>query len=255
MMGVEIALRSGVSRINLPDVIDLRKKRIKHIEFCFIDNMPVTPSGHNIVSDATANSLYLTLTEANTQNELIRSLPVTDLNQSGNRLFINKIIDLQRSFIDLSGITNPADVTNKSVYLVFMYDEPAVWGYVNSSERNIIQPFEITISGLKTYFTENRDLLNRRFDNILLSLPAVTPSGKSGIAQADIANKFLTLQRNGLQFFSQVPLYMFYQLNQNFQLRLQSIQFDFQNSYIETLTTNAGDLKTIFFNGIINDSK
>ena len=65
--------------------------------------------------------------------------------------------------------------------------------------------------------------------------------------------KFLTLQKNGLQFFSQVPLYIFYQADQNFQLRLQNIVFDFQNSFIETLSTTADDLKTVFFNVIIDD--
>ena len=118
-IGVEIALRTGVSRVNFPDVVDLRKKRIKHIDVCYGNYMTTTPSGNDVVSDTTVNNLFITLNEANTRNELIRSIPASQLNTQGSRLFIDKIIDFQRSFIDLTAITNPADLANKSVYLVF----------------------------------------------------------------------------------------------------------------------------------------
>jgi len=254
-IGIEIKLIPGATRINLPDVVDLRKKRIKHIEFCSGGNCTKTPSGNNVVSTSVVGNLFLTLMEANTQTELIKSVPANELNANGNRLFINKIIDFQRSYIDLTAITDPSYITNKSVYLVVWYDEPAVWGYVHPVDRSSIQPLEITLTGLRTYFSENINLLNKQFSNLLLSFPAITPSGQSGMDVSRLTNKFITLQRNGLQFFSQVPLYMFYQSSLNYQLRLQNIQFDFQSSFIETLTTTSDDLKTVFFNAILDDNK
>lgn len=251
-IGVEVQLKSGVPRIYLPDVVDLRKKRIKHIDICTSTNIPKTPSGNNLVNLSVANYLFLTLVETNTQKELIRSLPVTELNTMGNRLFINKIVDLQRSYIDLSAVADPSYITNKSIYLVFWYDEPSVWGIINANEKTAIQPFEITLTGLKTYFAENMNLNNKLYQNIILTMPAKTPTGKDGIVSN--TNKFITLRKNGLQFFMQVPLYMFYQANLNFPLRLQNIQFDMQNSFIETLTTTSNDLKTVFFNAIIDDN-
>lgn len=252
-IGVEVPLKAGVSKIALPDVINLRGKRIKHIDFCTFDKLIKTPSGADIIASGVETKLFLTLIESFTQKELIHDIPVTELNNNGNRLFIDKIVDFQRSFINLQGISNTLDVTAKSVYMVFWYDEPKVWGTVQSNSRTAIQPIEITLKASKTYFNENRDLLNRRIQNIILSSQLLTPNGFEQVPSANWNTKFLTLQKNGLQFFSQVPLYIFYQADQNFQLRLQNIVFDFQNSFIETLSTTADDLKTVFFNVIIDD--
>jgi hypothetical protein len=253
--GVEVKLKSGVNHIFLPDVIDLRRKRIKHLEFYSVDFIGKTPSGNDLILSSVLDNLFLTLVESNTQKELIQSMPAKQFNTNGNRLFINKIVDLQRSYLDLTAITDPTDVTNKSVYIVFWYDEPAVWGNVQMNCRTSIQPLEISLTGLKTYFSENRDLLNKRFLNLLLSFPVITPYGQPGLDMNACVNKFLTLQRNGLQFFHQVPLIFFYQDQQNFPLRLQNIQCDFQSSYIESLSATEYDLKSILFNCIIDDDK
>ena len=89
--------------------------------------------------------------------------------------------------------------------------------------------------------------------NIILSLPLVIPSGITGIDDDDLKTKFITLSKDNYDFFSDVPLYLFYQANQNFKLRLQNISFDFQKSYISNLGSGLG--KGIFFNAIIDDNK
>jgi len=129
-----------------------------------------------------------------------------------------------------------------------------VWGIVNSTPRSIILPLEITLTGLKTYFRENMEFRDKKIENLLLSFPINTPSGNDGIALEFSKNKFITLSKNGLEFFQQVPLFVFYQLIVQYPLRLQNIQFDLQSSYIETLTTSEDDLKTVFFNAIIDDN-
>jgi hypothetical protein len=248
-IGVEVQLYPNISKVNFPDVAVLRKKRIKHIDVFWGIK---TPSGNDIAANS---SFFITLTEANTQKELISDLALSVLNVNGERLFINKIIDLQRSFITLSSITDPANVTNKSLYFVFWYDEPSVWGEILANGRTSIQPIELTLTGLKTHFLENRDLVNKRFQNLILCKPVITPSGKAGLTNnLYLSTKFLTLQRNGLQFISQVPLSIFYQSLDNYPIRLQNIRFDFQNSFIETINTSANDLKTVFFNAVIDDS-
>jgi len=249
-IGVEIKLKSNNAQIFLPDVIDLRNKRIKHIDVITNSISDVTPSGTPILELYRAEKLFITLRETNTQSELIRDLPLTELSPKSNRLFINKIIDLQRSYITVSG-----DVSNYALYLVFWYDEPKIWGVINTTERTAIQPIELKLTGTRTYFAENRDMLNKRVQNLLLSFPYYTPNGNLGLSKGNERNKFLTLQRNGLQFFQQVPINLFFQTDLNYQLRLQNIVWDFQNSYIETVGTTADDLKTVFFNAIIDDSK
>lgn len=250
-IGVEVALKPNQQKVFLPEVIDLRRKRIKHIDFCSFTNVPKTPNGNDVINNSNDSLLFLTLTEYNTQRELVQALPITQLTNNGNRLFINKIIDLQRSYVDISNVPAAA-LTGKYIYLVFWYDEPAVWGQTQENSKTEIQPFEITLTNYKTYFSENRDLFNKRFENILLSFPNFTYTGKQGVASNKINNKFLTLTHNNLQFFQRVPIYLFFQNNLSYKLRLQNIHFDFQTSYIETLTVTVDDLKTVFFNGIID---
>ena len=250
-IGVEIALPASGNKFYFPDIINLRNKRIKHIEFCsYTTGTHQAPSG-NVIPNID-NQLSLTLMEANTQQQLIQNLPVENLQQNGNRLFINKIIDFQRSFITHSGT---ADTANKSLYFVFMYDEPAVWNMINTNNRTIIEPLEIQLTGYKTYFKEQLNLLNKKIENILLSFPVYSPQGNAGIASDCVGNKFLTLSHNNFEFFKQVPLYMFYQVYVNQPLRIQDVIIDYERSYIETLSITADDLKTVFFNMIIDDNK
>jgi hypothetical protein len=173
------------------------------------------------------------------------------LNASGNRLFINKIIDLQQSYITLTG--DPADLTDTSFYLVFWYDEPMVWNVVNQNIRTRIESFDLVLSGaVKNYFKDFRSLINKKYLNILLSLPAVTPAGNTGINAAQLKSKFITLSKDNYEFFADVPLYLFYQADDNFKLRLQNISFDFLNSYITDMNGDSG--LGIFFNAIIDDN-
>ena len=254
-IGVEILLHTNMTKVFLPDVVDLRKKRIKHIEFCYGSNITRTLSGGVLVNPTVLDKCFLTLVEANTQVELIKSIPVKELNTNGNRLFINKMIDMQRSYIDLVGLTPFIDdIDELSIYMLFWFDEPAIWGNIPVNNRTSIQPLEILLTGAKTYFLENINLRNKRFQNLLLSFPAISAQGNDCLGINHLPDKFITLQRNGLQFFHQVPLYIFYQNNLNYQLRLQNIQFDFQNSFIESIDVTVDDLKTVFFNAILDDN-
>lgn len=254
-IGVQVNLRSGVNRIHFPEIIYLRKKRIKHIDVCYGGaQCTITPDGTNILAASNYSKLFITLVEDNTKKELIRSLPINQLGLNGNRLFIDKIVDLQASYIDISAITDPATIANKCLYFVFWYDEPAVWGVVDANGRTAIEPLEITLTGKTTRFAENINLKNKRVQNLLLTFPSVTPSGKSGINAPNVANKYLTLSYRNTQFFGQIPLYLFIQEKLFFQLRLQNIVFDLQSSFIETIGVTADDLKTLFFNVLIDDS-
>lgn len=248
-IGIEIHLQDGKFKFNFPEVMNLRNKRIKHIDFCFASNLTTTPSNVNI-SELTSG-IFLTLREANTQQELISTLPVNELNSSGNRLFINKIIDLPQSYVELTG--NPADLNDTAFYFVFWYDEPKVWENIPKNCRTRIESFDLVIEGAKTYFKDFRNLINRKYQNIILSLPLITPAGNTGIDADELKTKFITLSKDNYDFFSDVPLYLFYQANQNFKLRLQNISFDFQKSYISDLGSDSG--KGIFFNAIIDDNK
>ncbi len=252
-IGVEVPIAPNTNKVYLPDVAILRNRRIKHIDYCSSQSVRIkTPSGRDFIS---THVPFITLVEKNTQAELIRNLPLNLLNPDDDRLFINKIIDFPHSFIDLTAIPEN-DKAGKAIYLVFWYDEPEVWGQIpDKNNRTEIHPLELKLSGKRTYFSENKTLLNKRFQNIILSLPANTPMGNEGINEIEYNDLFLTLRRGNIEFFSQIPLGIFYQLWTSYPLRLQNIVFDMQTSYIESNNPVPVTDKSVFFNVIIDDNK
>lgn len=246
--GIEVQVTGN--KVFFPEIQQLRNKRIKHIDVFNSALLPKTPSGKNIMSDIANN--YITIRESNTSLELIQNLSMALLNQNGARLFINKIIDFQNSYFEYRGSES---ITNKSLYFVFWYDEPAAWSLLNGRGRTAIKNLQLTLNGTRTYFSENLDLKDRKIQNMYLMYPSYTPNGLEALSGAFVQNKFITLSRNNVEFFYRVPLRVFYQGSDYYPLRLQNIMFDFQSSYIESLTTTANDLKTVFMNVIIDDNK
>lgn len=244
-IAVEVPLSAGQIVFNFPDVPLLREKRIKHIEQVFIAK---SYSGKDIYSSA----VYLNLTEVNTQSEMVQNLNTNQLNVDGNRLYLNKMIDLQRSYISIP----TGGEANKVVLFVFWFDEPVNRAFVEeTNNRTVISHLELKLTGSRTYFPENFKLRGKRIQQIYLQFPEISPNGNDGITSVVAENKFITLSRNNVEFFKNIPISIFYQSDKTFELRIQNIQFDFQNSYIDTLTTTADDLKTVFFNLIIDDNK
>lgn len=235
------------SKVFFPDVDILRGKRIKHIDFI---NVSKTPDGNEAV--VSSNNLFITLREKNTQMELIKDLPCDELVKYDNRHFINKIVDWSRSYVTGESLET---LVGKYIQMVIWYDYPENWGVIPAENRTEINHFEIKITGRKTFFPEKIDLLGRKFQNFLLTYPRITPQGNEGIQSGFITDKFITLSHRGVQFFSQVPLYLFYQSLNNYQLKLQNIAIDMQSSFIETVYLTPNDFKSIFFNCIIDDNK
>lgn len=253
--GFELKLDANTKKINFPDIPLLRDKRIKHIDILTYYNMQVTPTG-NVLLDAGYHDCSLTIREQNTQRELIKSLPIINLNpflHKGARIFINKIIDQENCYIDYSKLNTA--YLNKYLYVVVYFDYPEMWSVIRENNRSAILPFEIQLTGKKTYFSEIKELFQKSIQNIILSFPSITASGNLGLGYNKSKDKFLTLSYNNIEFISKFPLSLLYTLDFYFPLRFQNIKFDPQSSYIETVNTTENDLKTVFFNAIIDDNK
>lgn len=235
-ISVEVYLSKTVNKVFFPDVADIRGKRIKHISF--------------FGAEYSADPAFVTLKELNTQTELIKDIPLSLLHFGDNPLFINKIVDLPHSYIDISQI--PTAQRNGKYLFVFWFDNPQNWGKVQlKRNRAQIHPIEIKLTGARTYFAENRDLYNKLFQNIIFSKPDLTPKGNQ---TTGYDNCFITLCKDNNEFIQRVPLKYFYQREYDSQLRLQNITFDFQKSYIETTEPNNYG-KSLFFNAVIDDNK
>lgn len=254
---ISVEVQIGTKEIIfLPDVLDLKNKRIKHIDIA--NGMNYAPSGREIGSP----DGYLTLVELNTKEQLISDLSFSQLNLGdnvGNRLFINKIVDFNQSFVR---IVNPSDYIRQSIVLVFWFDEPTTMNYiVEKNGKTKIDTIEIPIVNnvLKKFaFPDNRTLIGCKFQNLLLvgGGDGKTPQGNSLLSYELIYKGYLTLKSGQLEFFRQVPLQVFYQTGAQFPLRLQNIQFDFTNSFVEFLpdNSNLSNNMAILFNVIVDDN-
>lgn len=253
--GFELKLDANSKKVNFPDIPLLREKRIKHIDICDSDYIGLTPSGHDLLIYG-FDDCNLTIREQNTQRELIKSLPISKLmpnRVSGARLFINKIIDQENCYIDYSNLN--VNYLGKYLYVVVYFDYPEMWSVIRDNNRSAILPLEVKLTGKKTYFPENKEIFQKAVQNIILSFPSITPTGNDGLNQNNSSAKFLTLSYNNIEFISKFPIFLLNTNNFNFPLRFQNIKFDPQSSYIETVSTTPDDLKTVFFNVIVDDNK
>ncbi len=234
-LGFEIEVRGG-TKVNFPDFSVLRGKRVKHVD----------------VVNNSVGSVSLTLREQHTQQELIQNLPLDLLNpKSGSRIFINKIVDFSHSFIDGSSMSVSE---TKTFSFVVWYDDENFWNDIKvSRNRTEIHPLEIKLNSNTTFFSEHNTLKNRKYQNLLLTFPTVTPKGNEGILKANADSLLLTLSHAGKEFIKDVPISVFYQNETPYPLRLQNIQIDLTKSYIECKETSLIG-KSVLFNCVIDDN-
>ncbi len=240
-IGVPVEITGN--RIKLPDVLDLKGKRIKHIDFCDFTTETVTGkkcTGLMIYNEgaSTEQSAYLNIIEQNTRVLKIKDMSLNLLRVSrrkGNREFINKIIDFPNSYITLTGTPE----YGKHIFLVFWYDEPKNMHQVIETGRTEVDSFEIQIRNpqlRRIPFGENRTLFQRMYQNIILFAPitsGTTPLGNPSVAVEKSHNTFITLQRENMKYIRNIPVSLFNQTDNVFPIRLQNIKFEFLNSYLE----------------------
>lgn len=228
-VGVSLQLQQGKNY--LPDILDLKNRRIKHIDLCDAVNYDMDG---NAVSSSLAG--YLNIMEQNTQTLKVCNFSMQMLALSvnkGNRTFINKIIDMPHSYIDWNG------TAGAYVYLLFWYDEPAVSNTIPaaSADKVVYDAFEVVVtsSPARRYeFGENRTLFGKKFRNLLLqSYNGITPKGNTNVGSTLTHSAFVTLQKGTRAFMRGIPAYVLMQNADIWPLRMQNIEFDFTNSYIE----------------------
>lgn len=243
--GCELVIQPGQKTIYFPDISVLRGKVIKHIDVC--DDMTLS---RNSLAIANVSGATITLRTASSQINIIENLNISELSNSirlGNRMAFNHKFDLAKSFITLA--TNDL-VEAKAIMFIFWYDEPGIRKAISTSKTEI-SSFEVTLRQSRTMFTDEKKLKSRRFRNLLLGFPALTPNNATGISSDTAKKAYITLQRGNLQFIQNVPLYSFYQAALYEPILLENIIFDFTNSFIDVASPGGDDLKTVFFNAIL----
>ncbi len=250
---IGVSIQLNATKIYMPDIFDLRDKVIKYIDVC--DELIQDLEGRQI--DA-SNSGFINLVEKDTTNLKINDLPLDMLSLSenkGNRFKINFKCDLVNSYINWEGETNQ----NKSIYIIFWFDEPKTMQQITNNNVKI-DSFEIPIiaNGIREVsFKENRTLYRKKFRNLLLFAPSIsnmiTAEGNNSMTDTQSKNIFLTLQLQNYAYIRHIPIYVFKQNAVNFEIRLQNVEFDFTNSYLEMPSGLSYSGTSVMFNAVYQD--
>lgn len=249
-IGKTITVKAN-SKTYLPDILDLKGKVIKYID-CLNDLALEDRDGVSI-TPGQQNNVFLNLIKAETKEIFVKNVPVSNYQVSerkGIRDNISRIIDFPNSWID--NLSN----TDVVLFIVFWYDDILISNLFSTSEKTNIESFEVSqfdSAQQRIIFDENRTLVNKEiqdfyvFDN---QSSFVTPSGKTSVTGADVANSYITLVKANFQFVRNVPLILFKNSDVYERIKLQNIIFDFCNSWIDVSPTTATNVngKSYFFN-------
>lgn len=241
-IGLEIVLQQGISRYPLQNSNLLEDKKLLYVSFCNSNDVPKTPSGNSTLMVGAEN---LTLKLVDKFSQECSEYSMTNIEWHPEQLVFGQALDFEKSELILNNLDNPKYYHNRSVYLIFWFGEksnislPDLWKIV---------PLEIKINGHKTFFGQNNGLKNKKFTQLQLSFPGFTPSGEAVVDRTFIANKFITLSCQNKILFLQIPLFFFHLSHSKNPFYFNFLSFDFENSFVESLTTNQEDWKSLFFN-------
>jgi hypothetical protein len=243
-MGVEVPLLNGITKYYFPRLKELEGKKILWIIAHNNISASKTPRG---LAYENQNS-YITLCDKRTNQYIIDRVLSSELSGYGFGNFpeIRREIDFERSFFE---IYNAASVNGKAKYFVIFYEEPQI-AHADSTPETDITNFQIDLTGRKTFFRERKDLTLARFRNIFIGQPQWSPDRKPLYNGGEYAGMFITLQKDNLQFISNLPVSLLRQSDRHYYFIMENIMFDFRNSYIENCNNVLTD-KSLFFNALI----
>lgn len=149
---------------------------------------------------------------------------------------INTVLSIPDCFVDVQAWYGNK---HKILQLAVFYEDTASINAIQNVASNY-NTFEVSVGssdssnfGRKYYFEENRILVDKKFRNLLVSYPTVTPQGNTGINQNIEKYGYITLVRGGHILWQQMPVVLLNQLYNYRKLQFANIIFDFNNSYIE----------------------
>lgn len=239
-----------VGKNYLPYVEYLDHRTIKFIDFAPAAYLPDTDAP----GLTTSADLFITIMNETGTVETHRNLPLERLDYQqtiGIRQPLFQKINLSASYIDCQDPT----AVGKTAALLFWYDLPE-YSQRNTTTTLTTDAFSVEIDRIDRYnpFPDVDRMTGKRFRRLLLGVPSTTPDMKPGVAQSDLENVYVTLQKGAYRILDNCPVALLYQLAMLEKTEFQNIAFDFESSYIAiggngnypTPSDYVG--KTVFFN-------
>lgn len=240
-----------IGRNYFPFVENLHNRFIKFIDFAPAAYLPdTTASGVTSSQD-----MYITIMNEYGNSELMREMPLQYFDYTstlGIRKPVMAKIGVNNCYIDCQN----AAMVGKTALLVAWYDLPE-FSQRNTTTKIMTDSASIVLTTDVRHnaFPQINRMVNKRFRRILLSAPAITPNGFTGVDYSKLQNLYVTLCRGSYNILDQVPLMLLYQIQMICKSEFQNINFDFQSSYITvggqgTYPTFASDYedKCVFVN-------
>lgn len=239
------------SKVYLPDILDLKGKVIKYLD-C-VNDLATEDSDGVTLTTGQINDVYINLMKSETQEIFIKNVPLSNFQVSerkGIRDNISRVVDFPNSWLENR---SNSDVV---LFLVFWYDDIQISNLYSAAERTNIESFEVEQFNAiqnKMLFDEDRTLTNKEIQDFYIfdnTNAFITPTGKTSVTGADVANSYLHLVKGNFQFVKNVPLILFKNSDTYDRIKLQNIIFDFSNSWIEISPSSAANVngKSYFFN-------
>ncbi|MCG3177070.1 MAG: hypothetical protein MOGMAGMI_02036 [Candidatus Omnitrophica bacterium] len=230
---ISVSIEVNAGKIYLPDVLDLKGKIIKAIDW--VSECASDWDGN--ACDSSGAGLYLNLMKNETQQLFIKGAPLSLFDfakTQGDRIRINEVVDLPNSFFECSNITG------KRIILVFWYVDAKTANIYTESDDYNFESFDVVVRGNEVNtipFGENRSLYNKYFKNLIVQDVVTTANARTSVPAVAYRNTYMTLQKDNYKFVRNLPLCMLNSVTSSGQnvaspIRLQNIQFEFNNSYL-----------------------
>lgn len=211
----------------LPFVENLNRRIIKYVDFAPAQYLPDTTATGTTSTD----NMYITIFDKYGNTELQRNLPMERINYKDTLGIRNPIFNrvrLDASYIDCQN----EDMVGTTAALVFWYDLPE-YSKSNSTDTLIIDSVSVPLkTSIYNQFPDSDRMVGKRFRRILLSAPSVTPDLRTGVAETQLQNIYLTLRKGSYCIAENLPISLLYQLQMLQKTEFQNIIFDFHSSYL-----------------------
>lgn len=233
-----------------PFVENINKRFIKFIDFFPTSYLPDTADA----GVTTSADMYITIMQQFGNTELVKDMPLDRFNYK-ETLGVRKVIGSKINMQSCSVLCENASMVGKTAAFVFWYDLEE-FSRRNTTTNTAIDSISIPITNVIRYnqIPDSDRLTGKRFRRILLGTPSVTPDLHDGIAEANLANVYLTLRKGSYNVVENLPLPLLYQMKMIEKSEFCNIIFDFQSSYLTvggagTITPTTNYIgKSVFLN-------
>lgn len=246
----EITLNANVLRYNFPDIVELRGKIIRRINFFDFTIIPNSPQGTGLLSLLTDG--FLTLAYGNI--EMVKNYPIANLRHTDNRTeLFNHKFDIKNSYVEFA--RNNGFTTGQVLLVTVFYQNPKTKRYSYTLDKHKIDYCESLITDITEDLlpiTNFRNLLKKKiywltvFNQIITGF--LSPDGRTLANTNAVKESFLNLSNGERNIVNNLPLItMVNDENTVSQIFFNGLIVDWDKSYIQIADTGVLNLGEVFY--------